>query len=38
MSELPEGRKPLPMEWFVDRAKQFQKDGYKRKCCIMEKS
>lgn len=23
MTKLPEGRKPLPNEWFVDRAKQI---------------
>lgn len=23
MSQLPEGRKPLPNEWFIDRAKQI---------------
>ena len=24
MSKLPDGRKPLPNEWFVDRAKKIQ--------------
>jgi hypothetical protein len=23
MTKLPEGRKPLPKEWFIDRAKQI---------------
>jgi hypothetical protein len=23
MTKLPEGRKPLPNEWFIDRAKQI---------------
>ena len=23
MSKLPEGRKPLPDEWFIDKAKQI---------------
>lgn len=23
MSKLPEGRKPIPDEWFVDKAKQI---------------
>ena len=26
MTKLPEGRKPLPDEWFVDRAKTVQPD------------
>ena len=26
MSKLPEGRKPLPDEWFIDRANNFFKD------------
>jgi len=27
MTKLPEGRKPLPNEWFVDRAKKVQPDN-----------
>ena len=31
MTKLPEGRKPLPNEWFVDRAKKIQPDEDKKK-------
>ena len=27
MTKLPEGRKPLPDEWFIDRAKKVQPDN-----------
>ena len=27
MTKLPEGRKPLPREWFIDRAKAVQPDN-----------
>lgn len=30
MSKLPEGRKPLPNEWFIDRAKVLQPDEPKK--------
>ena len=32
MTKLPEGRKPLPNEWFVDRAKKIQPDEEWQKC------
>ena len=31
MSKLPEGRKPLPNEWFVDRANIMQPEDKKEK-------
>jgi hypothetical protein len=31
MSKLPEGRKPLPNEWFIDRAKIMQPDPANKK-------
>ena len=37
MSKLPEGRKPLPNEWFIDRAKILQpepKEKQKWKKCV----
>ena len=27
MTKLPDGRKPLPDEWFIDRAKKMQPDN-----------
>lgn len=27
MTKIPEGRKPLPDEWFIDRAKKVQPDN-----------
>ena len=27
MSKLPEGRKPLPNEWFIDRANRLTQSG-----------
>jgi len=27
MAKIPEGRKPIPDEWFVDRAKRVQPDN-----------
>ena len=35
MAKLPEGRKPLPNEWFIDRAKILQPDEPKKdKKCV----
>ena len=30
MSKLPEGRKPLPNEWFIDRANMMEKPMHKK--------
>jgi len=32
MTKLPEGRKPLPDEWFIDRAKRIQPEEKLQKC------
>ena len=32
MSKIPEGRKPLSNEWFVDRAKRIQQDPKENTC------
>jgi len=36
MTKLPEGRKPLPNEWFIDRAKILQPEpkDKKWKTCV----
>jgi len=31
MTKLPEGRKPLPKEWFVDRAKNWSDKSKEKK-------
>ena len=34
MSKLPEGRKPLPDEWFIDRAKIMQPEPKQEQKCV----
>jgi hypothetical protein len=34
VSKLPEGRKPLPNEWFIDRAKIMQPEPKQEQKCV----